>query len=110
MAPEIVKKRPVLVIHSHKSNSKLVTVIPISATSPTKIEYYHYELNLTIEKNVEPYLSNRKRWFKCDLVYVVSIERMDQLKHRDTGKRSTPQVSMETIRIVKDMARRANGL
>jgi uncharacterized protein YifN (PemK superfamily) len=108
--PEIVKKRPVIVISAHKANAKLVTVVPLSATPPTKIEYYHLELDLSVEKNIEPYLSNCKRWFKCDLVYVVSIERMDRYKNRFTGKRDTPQVSIRTLRVVKEMVRLANGL
>jgi uncharacterized protein YifN (PemK superfamily) len=108
--PEIVKKRPVVVIHSHKSNSKLVTVVPISATAPTKIDYYHYELDLTVETNIEPYLSTCPRWFKCDLVYVVSTDRMDRFKHRTTGKRATPQISSRALNTVKTMVRLANGL
>lgn len=108
--PEIVKTRPVIVISSHKANSKLVTVVPISATAPTKIEYYHPEFDLEIEKNLEPYLSNCKRWFKCDLVYVLSIERMDRYKNRHTGKRDTPQVSQRTLKSIKEIVRLANGL
>ena len=108
--PEIVKCRPAVIIHVHKSNPKLVTVVPISATPPTRIDYYHHELDLTIEDTLEPYLSPIQRWFKCDLVYVVSIERMDRYKHRDTGKRDTPHISTRTLRTVKEMVRLANGL
>lgn len=110
IVPEIIKTRPVLVISSHKSNSKLVTVIPLSATAPTNIEYYHLELDLKAESNIEPFLFNCKRWFKCDLIYVVSIERMDRYKNRITGKRDTPQVSQRTLKTVKEMTRLANGL
>jgi uncharacterized protein YifN (PemK superfamily) len=53
---------------------------------------------------------NLSRWFKCDLVYVVSIERVDRFKHSVTGKRDTPQVSTRTLRTVKEMMRLANGL
>jgi uncharacterized protein YifN (PemK superfamily) len=110
LIPEIVKKRPVLVIHSHKSNSRLVTVVPISATAPTKIDFYHYELDLAVESTIEPYLSSCKRWFKCDLVYVVSIERMDRFKNRVTGTRGTPQISSRALHTVKAMVKLANGL
>lgn len=108
--PEIVKKRPVLVIHSYKSNSKLVTVAPISATPPTNIEYYHHELDLAVETNVAQYLNSIRRWFKCDLVYVVSIDRMDRLKNATDGKRGTPQVSSRTLNTVKATIKLANGL
>ena len=108
--PEIVKCRPVVIISTHKSNPKLVAVVPISATAPSAIEYYHHMLDLSIEKNLLPYLQNIPRWFKCDLVYVVSIERMDRYKNRQTGKRDTPQVSSRTLKTVKEMVRLANGL
>ncbi len=108
--PEIIKKRPVVVIHSHKSNSKLVTVVPISATAPSPIQFYHHELDLSIEQNIEPYLSNCKRWFKCDLVYVLSIERMDRLKHKETGKRNSPQISSITLKTIKELVRKVNAL
>jgi uncharacterized protein YifN (PemK superfamily) len=108
--PEIVKRRPVVVIHSHKTNPKLVTIVPISATAPSSIEFYHYELNLNNEKNIEAFLSDCKRWFKCDLVYVVSIDRLDRYKHRTTGKRDTPQISSTALRTIKEMVRLANGL
>lgn len=110
MIPEMVKDRPVVVIHAHKSNSKLVTIVPISATMPPVIEPYHHELDLSIEINVAPYLKHCKRWFKCDLVYVVSIDRMNRLKDKKTGNRGTPQVSQNTLSTIKGMVRLANGL
>jgi uncharacterized protein YifN (PemK superfamily) len=108
--PEIVKNRPVLVIHAHKSNPRLVTVVPISATAPNSIEYYHHELDLSIETGVDPYLKPCRRWFKCDLIYVVSIDRMDRLKNRLTGKRGTPQISSRTLNTVRATVKLANGL
>jgi len=109
--PEIVKCRPAIVINVHKANSQLVTVVPISSTEPSKVDYYHYELDLSIESNIAPYLpADTKRWFKCDLVYVVSIARMDRYKNRNTGERSTPQVSSKALKTIKEMVRLANGL
>ena len=108
--PEIIKNRAVLVINSHKRNAKLVTVVPISATIPISVEYYHHQLDVAVESSLAPYLKNIPRWFKCDLVYVVSIERMDRLKNRITGKRNTPKISNQILEIVKEKVKMANGL
>src|ERR1700749_3446597 len=86
IAPEIIKNRPVVVIHSHKTNPKLVTIVPLSATIPAVIKKYHHELDVSVETSLLPFLKNIKAWFKCDLVYVVSIERMDRLKNIQIGK------------------------
>lgn len=108
--PEMVKNRPVLVISSHKSNSKLVTIVPISATQPTHIESYHHELDLTVETNLAVFLKPMPRWFKCDLIYVVSIDRLDRLKNKSAGTWGVPHISIATLNIVKGLVRIANGL
>ena len=111
IVPEIVKCRPAVVINVHKTNSKLVTVVPISSTEPSSIDYYHYELDLASENSVALYLPpDTKRWFKCDLVYVVSIDRMDRYKNRETKERGVPCVSVKTLKTIKEMVRLANGL
>lgn len=108
MVPEMVKVRPALIIHSHRTNLKLVTVVPLSATEPVIIEYYHHEFIPSGE--VTYYFKSMRRWYKCDLVYVVSIDRMEQLRHAVTGKRYCPSVSHQELEVVKKMVRLANGL
>ena len=110
IAPEIIKNRPVLVIHLHKTNSKLVTVIPISTTTPITIERYHHRLDTSFEIGVQQFLPNTKGWFKCDLIYVVSIERMDRLKNKKNGEWGIPHISTDTLLKIKEMVRDANGL
>jgi uncharacterized protein YifN (PemK superfamily) len=44
IAPEMVKRREVVVIARHKRNSQLVTVVPLSATEPERPEAYHHQL------------------------------------------------------------------
>jgi uncharacterized protein YifN (PemK superfamily) len=87
-----------------------VTVVPISATAPEFIENYHCELDLSAEKSLEPYLDNCKRWFKCDLVYVVSIKRMNRFINRETGNGGIPLISNVVLEKVKQMVRSANDL
>ena len=74
--PEIIKKRPVVVIAAHKRNSKLVTVVPLSTTAPNLVEAHHYRL----KQNPLPDSPSIVVWAKCDMLAVVSIERLDQIR------------------------------
>jgi uncharacterized protein YifN (PemK superfamily) len=80
IAPEMVKRRPVVVLRPHKRNSKLVAVVPLSTTKPSPVEEYHHRLL----QNPLPDASVHDVWAKCDMVAVVSTERLDLIK---TGKR-----------------------
>src|ERR1700687_1091332 len=73
--PEIIRKRPVVVLAVHKRNSKLVTVVPLSTTPPIQIETHHYRLRQN------PIPGERAEvWAKCDMLAVVSIERLDLVR------------------------------
>jgi uncharacterized protein YifN (PemK superfamily) len=78
--PEIVKRRPVVVLAVHKRNSKLVAVVPLSTTKPDPVEAHHHRL-------LQNPLSDKHAgevWAKCDMVAVVSIERLELVR---TGRR-----------------------
>lgn len=94
--PEMVKKRPVVVIARNRSNSKLVTVVPLSCTPPTQMESHHYQL----PRNPVPAHKGKTCWAKCDMLATVAIARMDRLKKG--WERVTPEVSaadLEAIRL-----------
>jgi uncharacterized protein YifN (PemK superfamily) len=94
--PEMVKKRPVVVIARNRSNSKLVTVVPLSCTPPTQMESHHYEL----PRNPVPAHKGKTCWAKCDMLATVAIARMDRLKKG--WERVTPEVTaadLEAIRL-----------
>jgi len=78
--PEIVKRRPVVVLSVHKRNSKLVAVVPLSTTKPDPVEAHHHRLlqNPLLDKHAG------EVWAKCDMVAVVSIERLELVR---TGRR-----------------------
>lgn len=76
IAPEIIKRRPVVVLTAHKRNSKLVTVVPLSTTPPNPVESYHYRLL----QNPLPHSTAPEVWAKCDMVAVVSIDRLDLVR------------------------------
>lgn len=76
IAPEMVKTRPVVVISKHKKNGGLVTIVPLSTTKPEPLEPYHYPM----PSNPLPDKSNIQCWAKCDMVYTVSLARLDRYK------------------------------
>ncbi|MCT8764470.1 type II toxin-antitoxin system PemK/MazF family toxin [Glaesserella parasuis] len=76
IAPEMVKTRPVVVISKHKKNSELVTIVPLSTTKLEPLEPYHYPM----PNNPLPDKSNIQCWAKCDMVYTVSLSRLDRYK------------------------------
>ena len=78
--PEIVKRRPVVVLAVHKRNSKLVAVVPLSTTRPDPVEAHHHRLL----QNPLPDNKVGEVWAKCDMVAVVSIVRLELVR---TGRR-----------------------
>jgi len=79
-APEMVKKRPVLVITPpHKGGSKLVTVVPLSTSKPSTIMEYHYQIpNQCLPKT--SFFMNSETWIKGDMIYTVGFDRLDLIK------------------------------
>ncbi|SEH93558.1 type II toxin-antitoxin system PemK/MazF family toxin [Pseudomonas asplenii] len=74
VAPEMVKQRPVVILRKHPHNSRLVTVVPLSTTAPEKLCAYHVELPCYLAGD------SQKSWAKCDMLYTVSIDRLDRIK------------------------------
>lgn len=74
IVPEIVKTRQVVVVWKHKSNAKLVYVVPLSTTPP-------YVPQLAVELPCLPIVRqdqdpNTRIWVKCDMIYTVSTDRL----------------------------------
>lgn len=74
--PEMVKTRPVIILRKHRDNSKLVMVVPLSTTAPSSLKDYHIELPSALD-------TGGLCWAKCDMVYTLSIQRLDRIKQRD---------------------------
>jgi len=72
--PEMVKLRDVVVLMPHKQNRQLVTVVPLSTTPPTPPQLYHHELTKDPRPDGD---TMRSVWAKCDMVYTVSLERLE---------------------------------
>lgn len=93
IAPEMVKKRDVVVIARNKRNNQLVTVIPLSTTEPVELESHHHALESNPRPDGDKAL---KVWAKCDMIYTVSLARLDMYytHSRRGGRQSvTRQVS-----------------
>jgi mRNA interferase MazF len=104
-SPEIVKTRPVIVISpNHLTRPGLVTVIPLSTTTPNPICDYHFELPGS------PFPHDKTPvWAKCDLPACVSVERLDRVKV-SRGKYEVFYVGSDTIRAVRRRAALSFGL
>lgn len=88
--PEIVKKRPVLVLSPNlKGRTGLVTVGVLSSTEPQSIEDYHWVLPERFLPQGK-YFQGKTTWLKGDMIYTVSFERLEAIyigQDRATGKR-----------------------
>ncbi|WP_310404118.1 type II toxin-antitoxin system PemK/MazF family toxin [Pseudomonas koreensis] len=105
--PEMVKVRPVVVLRKHRSNSLLVTVVPLSTTAPDCLLDHHLELASHLQG------ANPKCWAKCDMVATVSLSRLDRIKSRDRRGRRVYLIShlaIEEFCAIKAAVRQALGL
>lgn len=87
-APEMVKRRPAVIVSPrHRRRGLLATVVPFSTTAPSKVEGFHYKLR--IDPPLPKPWSAREVWVKADMLYTLSIKRMDRphYKQHATGKR-----------------------
>ncbi len=86
-APEMIKKRPVVVVSPRsRSNDKLCTIVPLSTTEPKPIELHHHCLD---SKSLPGKFADQKTWAKCDMINRVSLKRLDRvyLGKTQNGKR-----------------------
>lgn len=73
--PEMIKRRPAIVISPRfRNRSNLCTVVPLSTTPPKPIEKYNYKLCLD-EPLPAPY-DAPIQWIKADMIYTVSFARL----------------------------------
>lgn len=93
--PEMVKKRPVVVVARNRGNSQLVTVVPLSTTAPDVLGSHHHPLPF----NPVPVYKGTQCWAKCDMIATVSIARMDRLK--DKQVRVTPQIPQADLAAIQ---------
>lgn len=102
--PEIVKRRPVVIVSPQGVHrTTLCTIVPLSTTPPDPIMPYHYLLENLEQLN--DHFNSSKAWAKCDLIYTVSYERLSLFfkGKDDNGKRiyRYPSVTEEQLRQIR---------
>jgi Uncharacterized protein conserved in bacteria len=77
--PEMVKRRPVVVLSPKRDNANVCTVVPLSTTPPKQIRVHHHALPV----GKYPFFDRIKPvWAKCDMTTCVSLARLDRMKLR----------------------------
>jgi uncharacterized protein YifN (PemK superfamily) len=107
--PEMVKRRIVVVLTPKAcQRAGMATVIPISCTHPGIVRPWHVKLGR------DPYPKGNKPelWAKCDMLNVVSFERLSGYHYRWNGKRKylKMQVSMDELVSIRQGVLAALGL
>ena len=111
--PEMVKTRPVIVISPRfRGRDGLITVVPMSSTTPRTIMPYHYQLTLS-HALPAPFDTN-PCWVICDHPMAVSWERIDLVKMgRDQyGKRKYYQhvIDSEALKDIRTCVTKSIGI
>lgn len=112
--PEMVKRRPVVVINSRLPyRDGLVTVVPLSGSESDPRAKYHCRIELD-EELPHPFPA-KVWWAKCDMVASVGFERLDYFHtERDhTGKRkylTGLQIGEPHLEQIREAVRHALGL
>lgn len=85
-APEMVKVRPVVVITPQlPGRPGLCTIVPLSTVEPSPFQAYHHKMDSHF---LPPKLQKSDCWAKCDMIYTVSLERLDRIRDKnDKGER-----------------------
>ena len=76
--PEMVKKRPVVVMSPRlRRSSGLCTVVPLSTAVPDPVERFHHRMD---PESLPGDLGRMETWAKCDMATAVSLERLDRVR------------------------------
>ncbi|MEZ8704158.1 type II toxin-antitoxin system PemK/MazF family toxin [Vibrio cyclitrophicus] len=85
--PEMVKRRPVIVIKSSRYGPKLVQVACLSTAAPEPQMDYH----MLIDDKYLPrdkFFEGKETWLKGDMIYTMGFERLDLIRLGfENGKR-----------------------
>lgn len=100
--PEMVKRRPVVVVSPRRRTSELFTVVALSTTPPEPVEPHHHEMDPT---SLPGPLGKTKTWAKCDILVTVGLWRLDRVmvgkKPDGTRIYAAPQVTESDLRAIQ---------
>lgn len=110
VAPEMVKRRPVVVISRAETHRRrLCTVVPFSTTTPHPVQPWHV---LIQEAPLPGALIHAQIWAKCDMLYTVSFERLNKLhrKTRQGREYLSPRLNTTDLQAIMEGVRAYLGL
>jgi len=110
--PEMVKRRPVVVVSKRKRQpTGLLTVVPLSTSEPLPLEAYHCRIALEVPL---PGFAEQECWVKADMVATVAFARLDmfQTAREPSGKRKylTRRVSTDQLEQIRSCSRAVLGI
>jgi uncharacterized protein YifN (PemK superfamily) len=80
MPPEMVKKRPVVVVsHTESHGRELCTVVPLSTTAPKVVKAWHHPMP---HLRIKGWPDTPTSWAKCDMVATVGYHRLNKPYNR----------------------------
>lgn len=98
--PEMVKRRPVIVISPKlKHRNHLATIVPLSTTAPDPVCDFHCKITLK-EPMPKPFHSPTM-WVKGDMLATVAFSRLELLrgKRDKSGKRNYLTICLEPVQL-----------
>lgn len=112
--PEIVKRRPVIVLSPRlRSRGNLCTIVPCSTTPPKPVQPYHHRIR--IDPPLPAPYDSEVQWIKTDMIYTVGFNRLFLPflgKVAADGKRQydVRTVSDDDLELIQQGALKALGL
>ncbi|HAD86504.1 MAG TPA: hypothetical protein DCG48_03995 [Rhodospirillaceae bacterium] len=107
--PEMVKRRPVIVVSPrHRTRHGLCTVVPLSTTPPAQVCDYHCTVKLDLPA---PWRAP-EMWVKADMVATVGFHRLDLIatKRGKDGKRRYLNIRMDDEQLANVQRAMLHGL
>lgn len=97
--PEMVKRRPVLVISKTSTHWRgLCTIVPLSSSEPTNSLPWHVLLSRNpLSGHLpadHPFQKADRVWAKCDMLYTFAFDRITRPHIRSQGSRTYPPVRL----------------
>lgn len=76
-APEMIKRRPVVVVSPRpRRSNQLCTIVPLSTTAPNPVEPFHHRMD---PRSLPGKLARKETWAKCDMLATVCLDRLDRV-------------------------------
>ena len=103
--PEMVKRRPVVVVAVHSHRRGPYVVVPFSTAAPRAVELFH----IRIPAGRYSFLSSTLDvWAKCDVMAAVAPGRLDRFYWR--GRSAAPMIASGDFRSIQRGVLHALGL